>query len=208
VRDAFLARGIPAVSCDLLPSRSDRGEHLQCDIFDALASRQWAGLIAFPTCTYLTCSAEWAYGDGPYHQKVKPGTKVGAERRDARDQAIAFVLRIWNCGLDKVAIENPVGVLSRHLGPPQVVQPYMFGDDASKATCIWAKGLHPIPIPPRDRWFPPRMVNGRPRWGNQTDSGQNRLPPSPKRQRDRSRTFPGIAAAVAQWAPTQDTDRI
>lgn len=83
VRDAMLAHGIPAVSCDLLPSRSDRGEHLQMDLIEALRLRPWGGLIAFPTCTYLTCSAEWAYGDGPYHQKLKPDTLTGADRRKA-----------------------------------------------------------------------------------------------------------------------------
>ena len=200
VRDAFLARGIPAVSCDLLPSRSGRGEHLQCDIFEALASRQWRGLIAFPTCTYLTCSAEWAYGDGPYHQKVKPGTLTGAARREARRDAVTFVERLWNCGMDRVVIENPVGVLSRVLGRPPTYQPYEFGDDASKRTCFWVRGLRPLMPLPRYAWAEPRMVNGKPRWGNQTDNGQNRLSPGEDRARDRSVTYPGIAAAMAdQW---------
>lgn len=197
VRDAMLERGIPAVSCDLDPSRSNRGEHLQMDIFEALALRRWRGLIVFPTCTYLTCSAEWAYGDGPYHQKVKPGTLTGEARRQAREEAVDFVLRLWNCGLDKVVIENPVGVLSQHLGKPQTVQPYQFGDDASKRTCLWIKGL---PALKHTGWVEPRMVNGKPRWANQTDSGQNRLSPGENRARDRSVTYPGIAAAMAdQW---------
>lgn len=197
VRDAMLARGIHAVSCDLLPSRSNRGEHLQCDIFEALESRKWRGLIAFPDCTYLTCSAEWAYGDGPYHQRVKPDTLVGQRRRNARVKAIAFVQRLWGCDLDKVAIENPVGVLSRHLGSPPTYQPYEFGDDASKRTCLWVRGLPPL-MP--TGYCEPRMVNGLPRWANQTDSGQNRMPPGQNRARDRSKTWPGIAAAMAeQW---------
>lgn len=213
VRDAMLDCGIPAVSCDLLPSRSDRGEHIQGDIFAALASRQWAGLIAFPTCTdltctYLTCSAEWAYGDGPYHQTIKDGTLVGSQRRAARQQAINLVLRLWECRLERITIKNPVGVLSRHIGRPQVIQPYQFGDDASKATCIWTRGFPALVIPPRETWFPPRLINERPRWGNQTDSGQNKLSPGPNRQRDRSKTFPGIAAAMAdQWGrPPRATD--
>jgi len=200
VRDAMLDRGIPAVSCDILPSRSDRGEHLQCDLLEAVESREWHGLIAFPDCTYLTCSAEWAYGDGPYHQRVKPGTLVGAVRRDARRKAIDFVLRLWNCGLDRVAIENPVGVLSRELFKPPTYQPWEFGDDASKRTCFWVKGLPPLYALSFHRHAQPRMVDGRPRWANQTDSGQNRLSPGPDRARDRSRTYPGIAAAIAaQW---------
>lgn len=218
VRDAMLERDIPAVSCDLEPSRSDRGEHLRMDIFEALELRRWRGLIVFPTCTYLTCCAEWAYGDGPYHQKVKPGTLTGETRREARREAIDFVLRLWNCGLDRVAIENPVGVLSRHLGRPNTVQPYQFGDDASKQTCIWTKGLPMLEPLPSRMWAKPRMVprskamgksdrergNKRPdmlpRWANQTDTGQNRLSPGENRARDRSVTYPGIAAAMAdQW---------
>jgi len=198
VRDAMLARGIHAVSCDLCPSRSDRGEHLQMDIFDALSMRAWRGLIAFPPCTYLTCSAEWAYADGPYHQSVRPGTLVGADRRDARECAIRFVQRLWECGLDRVAIENPVGALSRVIGKPnQIIQPYNFGDDASKRTCLWLRGL------PKLRptgWVEPRIVNGAPRWGNQTDGGHNKLSPGDNRSRDRSVTWPGIASAMAeQW---------
>lgn len=200
VRDAMLERGIPAVSCDLEPSRSDRGEHLQMDIFEALGMRRWRGLIVFPTCTYLTCSAEWAYSNGPYHQRVKPGTLTGSARRRARSEAIDFVLRLWNCGLERVVIENPVGVLSHHLGRPQTIQPYEFGDDASKRTCLWVKGLPPLEPLPRSDWVAPRIVNGKMRWANQTDSGQNRLSPGENRARDRSVTYPGIAAAMAdQW---------
>lgn len=205
VRDAMLALGIPAVSCDLLPSRSDKGEHIQGDIFEALASRQWGGLIVFPGCTYLTCSAEWAYGDGPYHQKVKNDTLVGAERREAREQALDFVLRLWNCGLAKVAVENPVGVLCRVLGKTRTYQPYQFGDDASKRTCLWTKGLPELQPLPEKLWAKPRLVNGKPRWANQTDGGQNRLTPGENRARDRSVTYPGVAVAMAeQWGKLND----
>lgn len=196
VRDALLARGIDAVSCDLKPTRSP-GPHIKGDVLRAIEQGSWAGLIAFPDCTYLTCSAEWAYGPGPYHMAVKTDTLTGDARKAARDDAIRFALILWNA-FDRVIIENPVGVLSRHLGKPQVVQPYMFGDDASKATCFWIKGMPPLAIPPRAAWFPPRMVNGKPRWGNQTDGGQNRLSPGPDRARDRAATYPGIAAALAR----------
>lgn len=195
VRDALLDRGIDAVSCDLLPTAKP-GPHIIGDVRPYLAFG-WAGIIAFPECTYLTCSAEWAYGPGPYHQKVKPGTLTGQERRIARERAIEFVLEILRSN-DRVIVENPVGVLSRHIGRPQVIQPYMFGDDASKATCIWAKGVGKIHIPPKADWHQPRIVDGRPRWGNQTDSGQNKLSPGPNRARDRSRTYPGIARAIAE----------
>jgi hypothetical protein len=196
VRDAFIRRGHDAVSCDMKPTAVP-GPHRQGDCF----SFDWSGfdlLICHPTCTYLTCSAEWAYGDGPYHQKVKPGTLVGAARRQAREDAIEFVRRLWALPVDKMALENPVGVLSsRWMKPSQTIQPYQFGDDASKATCLWLRGL-PKLIGTGD--YPPRVVNGKRRWGNQTDSGQNRLSPGPERAADRSRTYQGIADAMAdQW---------
>ena len=196
VTAALLSRGIDAVSCDLKPTRGNV-PHIQGDIRDAIASRQWAGLICFPDCTYLTCSAEWAYGPGPYHMNLKPGTLTGSARRGARFKAVSFALSLWE-SMDRVILENPIGVLSRHLPKPQVVQPYMFGDDASKATCLWIKGMDGVSIPNRSEWHPPRMVNGKPRWGNQTDSGQNRLSPGENRARDRSATYPGIAAAIAE----------
>jgi hypothetical protein len=88
VRDAFRRRGHDAWSCDLKPSERP-GPHLQCDVLTVL-HMGWDIAIFHPDCTFLTCSAEWAYGDGPYHQKVKPGTLVGAARRVARVQATAF----------------------------------------------------------------------------------------------------------------------
>lgn len=195
VRDALRARGIDATSCDLKPTRSP-GPHIQGDVLAAIGLTAWRGGIFFPDCTYLTCSAEWAYGSGPYHMKLKPGTLTGSERGAARSRAIVFALSLWN-SMDRVIIENPIGVLSAHLGRPQVIQPYMFGDDASKATCIWIKGMPLLEIPDRSSWFPARMVNGKPRWGNQTDGGQNKLSPGPNRARDRAETYPGIAAALA-----------
>ena len=199
VRDALLARGIPAISCDLKPTRRP-GPHIQGDLIAASRSREWAGLIAFPDCTYLTNSAAWAYGDGPYHMKLKPGTLTGQARRYARTQAIDFACALWDA-FDRVILENPVGVLSAFLGRPQMVQPYMFGDDASKATCFWTKGLPPIAIPPREQWVHPRVIEYRGkmvrRWGNQAPCGAPSAPPGPDRARDRAVTYPGIAAALA-----------
>lgn len=207
VRDAMLARGIPAVSCDLLPSRSDKGEHLQCDLLEALTMRKWRGLIAFPDCTYLTCSAEWAYKDPDfdrypgvgYHQRLKPGTLFGEERRKARERAIRFFMALHRCGLRRIALENPVGVIPDRTGwrASQTIHPHQFGEDASKRTCLWLRSL---PLLQPTTQVPPRMVNGKPRWANQTDSGQNRLSPGKNRARDRSVTYPGIAGAIAdQW---------
>jgi hypothetical protein len=158
----------------------------------------WDAIIAFPDCTYLTGSAEWCYRDDVAH-RVKPGTLTGAARREARQKAIDFILALWAAPAPMKAIENPVGALStRWRKPTQIIQPYQFGDDASKRTCLWLDGLPPLRP---TEYVAPRMVNGKPRWANQTDSGQNRLAPSASRAIDRARTYPGIADAMAsQWA--------
>lgn len=195
VRDAFIRAGHDAISCDLLPSETP-GPHHQGDVLEIIGAG-FDLMIAHPECTYLTGAAEWAYGPGPYHQKVKPGTLTGAAREAAREKAIAFALALWNCGIPRIAIENPVGVLTKYLGKPQIVQPHEFGDDASKKTC-----LHLLNLPrlQKTRYVEPRMIGGRPRWANQTDSGQNRLSPGPDRWKERSRTFQGIADAMSdQW---------
>lgn len=193
---AFRAKGHEAYSCDLKPCSGGHPEwHLQMDVFKAIAMG-WDMGIFFPDCTYLTCSAEWAYKDGPYHQKVKPGTLVGEERKLARQKAASFFMALYNCGFP-VAIENPIGVMSSLFRKPdQIIQPYNFGDDASKATCLWLKDL---PLLKNTGYVEPRIVNGRPRWANQTDSGQNKLSPSDNRAELRSKTYPGIAEAFTQW---------
>ena len=201
VRRAFAAHGHDAWSCDLLPA-SDGGQHLQCDVLTVL-DRGWDLAIFHADCTYLTNSAAWAYGDGPYHQKIKPETLVSAARRAARERAVAFVMALLAAPIGRIAIENPIGYLSTALRKPeQIIQPHWFGDDASKATCLWLKGLPPL-VPTRP--IAPRMVDGRPRWANQTDSGQNRLSPSDDRWALRAATYPGIASAMAaQWgSPAQ-----
>lgn len=160
----------------------------------------WDLMIAHPPCTYLTIAAEWAYGDGPYHQKVNPMTLVGAARRKAREEALEFVATLANAPIARIAIENPVGVLSsRWRKPDQTIQPWQFGHDASKATCLWLKGLPPLV--PTDV-----LPGGRTaRRANQTASGQNKLSPSKDRWKIRSATYPGIAAAMANQWGTLDT---
>lgn len=206
MREAFRRRGWDAWSCDLEPARDGSPYHLQCDVLSVL-DHGWDLGIFHPDCTYLTCSAEWAYNDPDferypgvgYHQRVKPDTLVGAARREAREKAIEFVFRLRDAPIRYKAIENPVGVLSRRWRKAdQTVQPHMFGDDASKATCWWLEGG----LPPLAKTNPvaPRMVNGRPRWGNQTDGGQNKLPPSEDRAMLRAETYPSLADACAdQW---------
>ena len=108
------------------------------------------------------------------------------------------MLKLWSCGIPKIGIENPVGVLSsRWIKPTQIIQPYQYGDNASKKTCLWLKDL---PELVKTNYIEPRIVNGRKLWDNQTDSGQNKLAPSKDRAKLRSKTYPGIARAMAeQW---------
>lgn len=196
VRDAFLKKGHDAVSCDLLPTESP-GPHYQGDVRDIL-HEGWDLMIAHPDCTYLTNSAAWAYKDGPYHQRIKPGTAVGHRRRQLREEALQFVQLLLGAPIEKIALENPVGVISTRIFPAsQYINPYDFGHDASKKTGLWLKNL-PLLVP--TKYIAPRIVNGKKRWGNQTDSGQNNITPSNDRWKERAKTFSGIAEAMAyQW---------
>lgn len=212
VREAFRALGHDAYSADLLPSDDGSPFHVQCDhelhLLDIAQDRRrkWDCFIVHPPCTYLTLSAAWAFKDGPYHQKVKPGTLVGADRREARERAIQFVRALWGLPIERKAIENPRGFLSTMWKPfTQEIQPYQFGADASKGTCLWLQNL---PILRPTQYVEPRIVewpkgSGKlvKRWSNQTDSGQNNLTPSGDRWKPRSKTYPGIARAMAeQWS--------
>jgi hypothetical protein len=196
VRDAFLAKGHNAVSCDFYPTEV-AGPHYQGDVLNII-NDGWDLMIAHPDCTYLTNSAAWAYKEGPYHQKVKPETPVGAEWIQLREEALQFVRTLLGANIKMIALENPVGVISTLIRPAsQYINPYDFGDDASKKTGLWLNNL-PLLVP--TDYIPPRIAGGKKRWGNQTDSGQNRLSPGPDRWKDRSRTYVGIAKAMAdQW---------
>lgn len=183
VRDAFRARGHDAMSCDLLPTDAP-GPHHQGDVGQVLQDG-WDLMIAHPPCTYLSVSGmHW--------------TRRGLRDPQLTENALEFVRLLMDAPIPRIAIENPVSVISTRIGKPdQIINPYQFGHDASKKTCLWLKGLPPLKP---TQIIEPRIVNGRKRWGNQTDSGQNRLSPSPDRWKLRSATFPGIAAAMAdQW---------
>lgn len=185
VRDAFRARGHIAVSCDLNPSETKTLWHVQRDAVEVMGQGSWDMLIAFPPCTYLSVSGlHWN------------GRVEG--RADKTEAALSFFRKFLDSGIPKIAIENPVGCASTRIRKPdQIVQPYQFGADASKATCLWLVGL---PKLRPTQFIEPRMVGGKRRWANQTDSGQNRLGPSPTRAADRARTYQGIADAMAsQW---------
>lgn len=198
-RAAFESQGHDVWTCDLLPARDRSHNHFQGDIWQVALGRAWDFAVLHPMCTYLTVSAAWAYGDGPYHQKVKAGTLTGEARREARRDAIDNFRRLLDLPFP-VAIENPgSSFVSKAIRPPsQIVQPHQFGDDASKATGFWLSPGVPMLIP--TAIVHPRFVEGRPRWANQTDSGQNRLSPGANRWLKRSETYPGIAAAMGdQW---------
>lgn len=203
MRDAFRARGHAAWSCDLLAAS---GKHIQADVRTIL-NDGWDLAIFHPPCTYLTNSAEWAYKDPDfkrypgvgYHQKLKPGTLFGAARRKAREEALDEVRMLMDAPIPKKGIENPRGAISTSImKPTQIIQPNWFGDDASKATCLWLFDL--LELEPTC-FVPPRITaDGKKRWANQTDSGQNRLGPSEDRWQLRSLTYQGIANAMAsQW---------
>ena len=202
VRDAFTKRGHDAWSCDLLPSATG-GQHYQGPLEYFIGSgRDWDLIIAHPPCTYLTGAAEWAYSDNPMingkPRNIKPGTLIGAERREAREYALSFVQMILGRDCPKICLENPVGIIGTRIRPAeQWIHPYMFGDDASKNTGLWLKGL-PKLIP--TNYIEPRIVNGKKRWSNQTDSGQNKLGPSADRALIRAKTYQGVADSMAaQW---------
>ena len=197
-RKAFEVHGHEVWTCDLLPARDNALFHYQGDVWDILGDG-WDFAVLHPMCTYLTCSAAWAFGNGPYHQKVKPGTLVGEARREARREALDNFAKLLALPFP-VAIENPgTSFVSKAIRKPsQIIHPHQFGDDASKATGLWLSAGVPLLAPTQN--VAPRIVEGRPRWANQTDSGQNRLSPSAERWLERSKTYPGIAAAMGdQW---------
>ena len=183
------ALGHEAFSCDLLECSGGHPEwHLQQDILPLLQEK-WDMIIAFPPCTYLTVSANKWYKEQPPR---KSGALVGAARREAREQAVAFFMQIYTCGAPKVGIENPIGVMSTHFRKPdQVIQPWMFGHGETKATCLWLRGLPKL--------VPTDVVSGR-------AQRLHYLPRTPDRAKLRSKTFPGIAKAMAlQWAGREIT---
>jgi len=208
VRSALQRSGFQAISCDIAQAE-DGGNHYRGDImrpllhlaseyddslmaYEVIAeeSQEWHNhpwdlIILHPPCRCLAVSGNAHYGKG------KP-------RHDERLKAIEYTMKIWELACDEsfaVCMENPVGVLP--IKPTQYIQPYEYGEDASKKTGLWLKNL-PDLKPTHRR--PGRMVNGKERWANQCDSGQNKLGPSPDRPRQRSQTYRSIAQAMAeQW---------
>jgi hypothetical protein len=181
VRDAFIARGHDAVSCDIKPTESPGPHRLgDCFTFD------WSDfdlLIMHPVCTYLAAS-------GLHWNHRIPGRAAKTE------EALAFVARLMALPVPRYALENPVGCISTRIRPAdQYIQPYQFGHPESKKTGLWLKNL-PLLVP--TKVCLPCPITGR--WENQTPTGQNKLGPSPERAAIRARTYQGIADAMAeQW---------
>lgn len=193
VRDAFLALGYDAWSCDIEPTQTP-GPHIQGDVLKVLAWG-WDLMVAHPECRYLSSS-------GLFRNRGNP------ERQLKTQAALDFARALFNAPIPRIAIENPVGRLGTAIRrAEQTIQPYEFGDDASKRTCLWLKGLPKLPIDPAvrraGRWVAdPRNGKLVERWENQTDSGQNRLGPSEDRSAIRATTYAGIAQAMARtWGP-------
>ena len=209
VRDAFAAKGHDAWSCDLLPTETP-GQHIQGDVLSVLGDG-WDLMIAHPPCTHLAVS----------------GARWFAEKRAAglQQEGIAFFMAMVNAPIERIAVENPVCIMSTHYRKPdQVIQPWMFGHGETKATCLWLKGLPKLE--PTDvvvpEWAvckdgtvhmskkgkrdnPTHFLTGR---STRVLSGEqaeqwfriHRMPPGPDRWKERSRTYPGVAAAMAeQW---------
>ena len=170
VRDAFIAAGHNAMSCDLLPSERP-GPHYQGDVRDVLDD-SWDLAICHPPCTHLSVS-----GARYFSEKAADGRQ---------QEALDFVRLLMNAPIPRIAIENPVSIISSRIRKPdQVIQPWMFGHDETKATCLWLKGLPKL--------VPTQIVSGR-------DPRIHRMPPVPNRWKERSRTYPGIALSMAsQW---------
>ena len=170
VRDAFIAKGHDAMSCDLLPTDKP-GPHYQGNVFDIIDDG-WDLMIAHPPCTHLAVS-------GARHFSEK--------RADGRQQeAVEFFLKLAVSKIPRIAIENPVCIMSSFWRKPdQIIQPWMFGHGETKATCLWLKNLNAL--------VPTDIVEGR-------EARIHNLPPTPDRWKLRSKTYPGIAMAMAsQW---------
>ena len=174
VREAFTAKGHDAWSCDLLDTEI-LGQHIQEDVSDIL-NEVWDLMVAHPPCTYLCNSGvRWLYH-----------SKNTVERWDLMKEASNFFSELWDADIKKICIENPIphkyGALPKY---NQIVQPWMFGDGETKATCLWLKNLPKL--------APTKIVSGR-------KPTVHYEPPGPERQKNRSRTYKGIAAGMAeQW---------
>jgi hypothetical protein len=200
----FRLLGHEAFSCDILPHTGGHPEwHIQRDVFEVI-NEGWDMMIAFPPCTYLSVSgAQWYYHPEDKELPIearRPHPKYPNRSNDRKDAA-EFFIKLYNSDIPKVCIENPVGVMSNLFRKPdQIVQPWMFGDEATKTTCLWLKNL-PSLMPTEIVGKGERTVfqsgKSHPKW--YTDALAKAKTPEERRNL-RSKTFPGIAKAMAtQW---------
>lgn len=169
VRDAFIRAGHDAMSCDLLPTEQP-GPHYQGDVMDVI-NDGWDLMIAHPPCTHLAVS----------------GARWFKDKQAEQAEALAFVQALMDATIPRIAIENPVSIISSRIRKPdQIIQPWQFGHGETKATCLWLKGLSLL--------MPTDVVSGR-------EARIHKMPPGPDRWKERSRTYTGIAEAMAaQWS--------
>jgi hypothetical protein len=217
-----------AFSCDLLPCSGGRPDwHFKTDVFEIiknkggilqngkkkLLKRKWDMMIAHPPCTYLAVSgAQWYYNPEDKHLPVeerRPHPKYPDRAKD-REEAIEFFLKLANAdGIDKIAIENPIGIISsRFRKPDQVVQPFMFGDEARKTTCLWLKNLPPLQptkiVGEGERIYF-KSGKSQPKWYSDAFV---KAKSHEERRTMRSKTFPGMARAMAeQWTAINQNNK-
>ena len=184
VRRAFLARGCDAWSCDLLPAEDGSNRHIRGDARELLKDGWDLLMVAHPPCTRL-CNSGVRWLSTP-----PPGKSAAQMERELREGAALFS-SFWNAPISRVAVENPVmhrhakALIENYAEPAQSIQPWQFGHGECKRTCLWLRGLPPLK--------PTNVVDGR-------EQRVHRMPPSPTRWKERSRFYPGIAAAMAdQW---------
>ena len=172
VRDAFIAKGHDAMSCDLLPTDKP-GPHYQGDVFDII-DQGWDLMIAHPPCTHLAVS----------------GARWFKDKQKEQEEALLFVRRLLDSAIPKIALENPISIISSKIRKPsQIIQPWQFGHGETKATCLWLKNLPLLK--------PTNIVEGR-------EARVHKMPPSQDRWKLRSLTYQGIADAMAeQWGTEQ-----
>lgn len=185
VREAFRALGHDAWSCDLLPTELI-GKHLQCDALEAARCQHWDLMIAFPPCTHLCVSgARWFAS--------------GHKDKQLREDALSFVQRLMNAPIKHIALENPIGAISSRIRKPdQIIRPCMFGDDSRKATCLWLKNLPPLK--PTNEIVASVHTSKSGRKWDKWFFDSSLISDLKARSTFRSRTFPGIAQAMAaQW---------
>jgi len=184
VRRAFAARGHDAWSCDLLPSEDRSNRHITGDARDILGDGWDLLMVAHPPCTRLCNSGvRWL-------SKPPPGKTLDQMQSELREGAALFSA-FWNAPIDRVAVENPImhkhakALIENYAEPAQTIQPWQFGHGETKGTCLWLRGLPKL--------TPTQIVEGR-------TARVHRMPPGPDRWKERSRTFAGIAEAMAdQW---------